>query len=414
VIGAQQQQDLFDHLLESYAASSGAISNQALYRDLSDRANIPQSAWDERIASAPDSSHSQLKRRVRFWQQDLRLMGLLERDETRGRGYWRITPKGRRKLTPAQPGRVLVAFSTDLGVALWADARDVYPHIDTPIALCLSSLPYPLARPRAYGNPAAHQYVDWTVRLLEPIAKNLMPGGSICLNLSNDIFEPGSPARSDYLERLVVALKDNLGLWKMALDPWVNFAKPPGPIQWASLTQQHLNVAWEPVYVFCADPAIWMAKNQRVLEPHTEKHLAFVRGGGAKRARTNGDGAYRQYPGSFGRETAGRIPKNVRIMPHNCVDKERARKLAIAQSLPVHAATMPLKLAQFYVEYLTERGQLVVDPCAGWGTTAKAAELGGRAWLTTEYMGEYCLGAANRFREAAGFEQFGGMAGWAA
>ena len=404
------QGDLFEHMLEAYSDKGGTLSNAALYRDLGARAGIPADAWDEQLDLGPDQpGHSVLKRKVRWWQQSLRKLGLLERDEASGRGFWRITPAGRRKLTPATPGRVLLGFSTDLGVALWADANDVFPTLDAPIALCLSSLPYPLSRPRAYGNPTSHEFVDWTIRLLEPITKHLMPGGSICLNLSNDIFEPGSPARSDYLERLVIALKDRLGLWKMALDPWVNLTKPPGPIRWASITQQQLNVAWEPVYIFCNDPVLWMARNQRVLEPHSERHLAFVRGGGAKRAKSNGDGAYRLYPGSFGRETAGRIPKNVRILPHRCADKDRARKMAIAQGLPVHAATMPLKLAQFYIEYLTERGQVVVDPCSGWGTTALAAELAGRHWVTTEYMGEYVLGSSNRFLAAPGFELFGGL-----
>lgn len=404
------QGDLFEHMLEVYCEKGHALSNASLYRELGSRAGISDEAWKEPLDLGPDQlGHSVLKRKVRWWQQSLRQLGLLERDGECGRGFWRITAAGRRRLTCARPSHVLVGFSTDLGVALWADANDVFAYLNAPVALCLSSLPYPLARPRAYGNPTALQYVDWTVRLLEPIGKHLMPGGSICLNLSNDIFEPGSPARSDYLERLVIALKDRLGLWKMALDPWVNTTKPPGPIRWASITKQQLNVAWEPVYIFCNDPMLWMARNQRVLEPHSDRHLAYVRGGGAKQAKSNGDGAYRLYPGSFGHETAGRIPKNVRMLPHRCADKERARRLAVVQGLPVHSATMPLKLAQFYIEYLTERGQLVVDPCAGWGTTAKAAELAGRRWLTAEQMGEYVLGAANRFIDAPGFENFGSL-----
>jgi site-specific DNA-methyltransferase (cytosine-N4-specific) len=71
---------------------------------------------------------------------------------------------------------------------------------------------------------------------------------------------------------------------------------------------------------------------------------------------------------------------------------------------------MPLKLAQFYIEYLTEPGQLVVDPCAGWMTTGKAAQITGRRWLCTELMGEYVLGAASRFKSQPGFEQLGSLA----
>jgi site-specific DNA-methyltransferase (cytosine-N4-specific) len=408
---SSKQIDLFDHVLEVYADQAGSLSNEALYRQLGERAGLPEDAWKERIDLGPDQrGHSVLKRRVRWWQQSLRHLGLLERDMQRGRGHWRLTPQGMRKLTPAAPGRVLLGFSTDLGVALWGDARGTFSRLDEPIALCLSSLPYPLAQPRAYGNPSSAEYVDWVIRLLEPIIKSLLPGGSICLNLGEDVFEPGSPARSDYVERTVIALRDRLGLWKMAHTPWHNPTKAPGPIRWASITRQHLNVAWEPIYIFSNDPHNWIANNQRVLEPHTERHLAYVRSGGARQAKTNCDGAYRLYPGSFSKETPGRIPRNLRVMPHKCADKEQARVQAIAQGLPVHGATMPLKLAQFYIEYLTEPGQLVVDPCAGWMTTGKAAQITGRRWLCTELMGEYVLGAASRFKSQPGFEQLGSLA----
>lgn len=405
---AGQQVDLFEHVLESYAAAGGAISNAALYRELSDRASIPAAAWGERIASAPEGSHSELKRRVRWYQQTMRQLGLLERDDTRGRGFWRITLKGKRKLTPASPRVVQLGFSTRLGLALWGSANDVYAAIDEPIVLCLTSPPYPLAQPRAYGNPSTAEYVDWICALLEPIVKHLVPGGTIALNVSNDIFEPGSPARSIYRERMVVALCDRLGLHKMEVAVWES-NKPPGPIQWASKTRQQLNVAYEPIYMFSNVPKLSRANNLRVLEEHTERHLKLIRKGGEMRTTESGDGANRVREGSYGRETAGRIPRNVLKFPLRCTDKEAARRAAKAQGLPMHGAAMPLKLAKFLVEFLTEPEELVVDPCAGWCTTTKAAEVLGRRWLATELMGEYVLGAANRFRDADGFELFGGL-----
>lgn len=403
------QQDLFEHVLEAYAAAGGVLSNQALYRDLSDRASIPASAWEQRLASDPKGSHSHLKHGIRWLQQSAKHQGLLERDQARGRGFWRITPKGRRKLTPAAPRTVMLGYSTNLGIALWGSAGDVFSAIDEPISLCLTSPPYPLARPRDYGNPTTGEYVDWVCKLLEPIAKHLVPGGSIALNISNDIFEPGSPARSLYREELIIALCRRLSLFKIDELIWES-NKPPGPLRWASITHQQLNVAWEPVYVFSNVPTLLRADNRRVLQEHTERHLALIRRGGEKRTATYGDGAYRIREGSYGRETAGRIARNVLKFSNRCTDRDATRRAAKAQGLPMHGATMPLKLARFLVEYLSEEGDLVVDTCAGWGTTAKAAEITNRRWCVSELNAEYVLGGANRFREALGFQLYGGLA----
>lgn len=405
-----KQADLFEDLLASYAACSGSLSNQALYGELARRGSVEPASLGRTVPiGRRGEAHSPVKRRIRWHQQTLRALGLLERDGEAGRGHWRLTPMGRRKLTPAQPGKVLVGFSTDLGVALWAAASDVFAKLDEPIVLCLSSLPYPLARPRAYGNPTAENYVDWACTLLEPIAQHLVPGGSIALNISNDIFISGSPARSLYVEQLVIALCQRLGLHLWERMVWANPCKPPGPLQWASLTRQQLNAKYEPIYCFTNDPKLLRADNRRVLEAHTRRQLALMQSGGEQRTTNYGDGAHRVRLGSYGRVTAGRIPGNVLSIAHRCADKEAARREAIAQGLPTHGAAMPLKLAQFLIEFLTEPGDLVVDPCGGWMTTGKAAELTGRPWLCTELMGEYVLGAASRFRDARGFESIGAI-----
>lgn len=405
---ALRQQDLFDHVLDVYAAAGGPLANADLYDAVAQRAGLDRSAFDRKEAiGRAGEQHSPLKRRVRWWQQSLRHLGLLERKSDE-RGVWSITPKGKRKLTPAAPGRVLLGFSTNLGVALWASAGDVFGSLDAPVALCLTSPPYPLAVPRAYGNPPESAYVDWVCTLLEPIVKHLMPGGSICLNISQDIFQAKSPARSMYAERLLLALHDRLGLHLMDRLVWQS-NKPPGPVRYASITRQHLNVNWEPVYWLTNDPHLCRSDNRRVLQAHTERHLDLIRGGGEQRNVSYGDGAYRLRQGSYGSETAGRIMRNVLNVSNNCADRNRTRKAAAARGLPAHGAMMPVKLAELLIEFLTEKDDLVVDPCGGWSTTGRAAENLGRRWVSTELMGEFVLGGSLRFEEADGFELFGSM-----
>jgi DNA modification methylase len=49
-----------------------------------------------------------------------------------------------------------------------------------------------------------------------------------------------------------------------------------------------------------------------------------------------------------------------------------------------HPARFPVALPEFFINLLTQPGQLVFDPFAGTGTTAVAAEKLGRRWLATE------------------------------
>lgn len=409
------QQALFDELpdslgsvLRAYADSpTGRMPNDQLYLKAARRAGKPV---DEFLRRQPVGNkgqpHSTDARRVRWHQQTLKAKGWLE-PVPGERGQWQLTGKARQALTPQQPKRVLIAFSTDLGVALWGSCEDVFAKLDEPITLCLTSPPYPLARPRAYGNVPLAAYVDWLCAQLEPIVRNLVPGGTVALNISNDIFEPGLPSRSLYRERLVIALYERLGLHKWDEMPWYNPTKPPGPVRWASITRQQLNVAWEPVYIFTNNPLACLADNRRVLQEHTERHMRLIQRGGVERYRPLNDGAHTLRPGSYGNATAGSIPRNVLTYVQSKADQplRDARAAARAASLPVHGAAMPLGLADFLVRYLCPEDGMVADLFFGWGTTGMAAEINGRPWIGTELMGEYCVGSAYRFSNCSGFKQ---------
>jgi len=396
------QLSLFECVTETFGRQE-EMENSALYRHVAERMG-----WSERDLEARQPvgqsgrPHSIPKRQVRWVQQTLKHLGLLERA---GRGVWRLTAEGRKKvpMRRIEAGHVMLAFSTELGVALWADCKTAFARSDEPIVLALTSPPYPLARARAYGNPTEAQYVDFLCQSLEPIVRRLAPGGSIVLNVSNDIFLPGSPARSLYRERLVLAMADRFGLYKMDEHPWVNRSKAPGPVQWASIHRMQLNVGWEPIYWFTNDPHKVRADNRRVLEPHSPRHLGLLAAGGEQRDREFSDGAYTLRAGrSFANVTPGRIPKNVLELGHHCGAQDAYRVAARAAGLPVHGAPFPLRLAAFYIRLLTVEGDLVVDPFGGSLTVALAAEQLGRHWIATDVIWEYLAGGGLRFGDALG------------
>ena len=381
-------------------SDGAARENKAIYEQLEIDFSVDSESTLRKPVGRSGQVHNLFHRQVRWHQQTLRHLGILE---SAGRGQWRLSEKAKNDITPAPRKSVMVAFSTDLGCALWANAQDVFSGLQENITLAFSSPPYPLARARAYGNVSEQQYVDWLCEMMEPIVKSLRPGGNVVLNLSNDIFESKLPSRSLYLERLTLALQDRFGLHLMDRFVWHNPSKAPGPLQWASIKRVQTNVGYEPVLWFTNDPANVIADNRRVLQPHSERHLKLMAAGGESRTAEFSGGAYKIKPGSFGNETAGKIPRNILTIAHRDSDQDPSRNYAKERGWPAHPAPMPLKLAEFFVQFLSELGDLVVDPFGGMATTGKAAENHGRRWLITEKCREYIESASERFRKSKGF-----------
>lgn len=247
------QIDLF-HVQKAYESAGKPMTNDELYDSVAQLAGIPRAALDERseVGSAK-TPRSKLKRKIRWIQQTLKSLNLLEKVEGE-RGVWKLAQENKHGLHEALGETRLVGYSTNLGFAVWADSKKLYADLGEQIHLCVTSPPYPLRMPRSYGNVDEAQWVDFICGVLEPIVENLAPGGSLVLNVGQDIFERGRPSRSMHVERMVLALHDRLGLSLMDRWPWINLSKPPGPTYWACVQRKQLCSGWEPIFWFTNDP----------------------------------------------------------------------------------------------------------------------------------------------------------------
>ena len=395
------QLDMFQSaVVRAYSRSAnGQLTNEALYIEVSQTLGLsPHEMSAKTPVGSAGTPRSLIKRRIRWAQQTLKALGLLE--PTGVRGQWRTPQRSEDMPADAPPGAKLVAFSTRLGVAVWARCESVFPAIGgcMEIAAIITSPPYLLARPRAYGNPATErEYVEFIVRSLEPLRRHLLPGGSLALNITNDSFEPGLPSRRTYRERLVLALCDELDLHKCDEVIWHKTSAAPGPYQWCSRTRQQLSASYEPIYIFTPDPKAWFADNRRVLQPHSDNHRKLIAAGGEQRTAVFSDGAYRLKPGAFGNATEGAILRNVWPVGHFDPAAVAMNAFAKARGLQPHGAPMPYTIAERLVRWLTRPGDLVVDLFAGRLTTAKAAEDNQRRWLATEAIWDHLVSGATRF-----------------
>lgn len=399
-----KQLELFSVITDVYASSPDEpILNKELYKKLVDKRCFSKEEMESKEpVGQSNSNHNLSKRKVRWYQQTLKKMGIIERVNG-SKGLWQLTEKQGKELHKAASGVKMLAFSTDLGVAIWGENKSVFASLDEPIALCITSPPYPLKVSRQYGNPNIQEYIYFILSSLEPIVRSLIKGGSIVINFANDIFESGMPSRSLYLEQVVLAICEELGLHLMDRIPWVNKSKPPGPTYWTCVNRYQLSAAYEPIYWFTNDPLSIRADNRRVLEPHSDSHIKLMRQGGERRNIKYGDGAYHLREKSFSQNTPGKIPRNVLERGHSCSDSRAFRHAAKELHLPTHGAMFPSSIPEFFIKYLTEPGDLVVDLFSGSGKTGLKAEELGRRWIISEWILEYIRVSAELFKQKQGF-----------
>lgn len=378
------------------------IANGRLYRRVAEQLSFD---FDDVSRREPigrsGEQRSRFERQVRWVQQTMRIRGLIEVSASQ-RGAWRLTEFGKARLRRIESGQMLVAFSTGLGIAILGDCRQAFSALSgEPIHLTITSPPYPISKGRAYGTVAQSEYVDFVCAAIEPIVERLAKGGSIVLNIGNDVFESGSPARSLYQERLVLALHDRLGLSLMDRLVWHNPSKPPGPVQWSSIKRYHLKGSYEPLLWLSNEPLSCFADNRRVLAPHSPRHERLLEAGKVQ-IRSSADGAHRVRANSFTTRPPGRIPDNVISLSHTCVGQNAYKSEARASGYEPHGAPFPESLVDMLVRYLTEEGMLVVDPFGGSQTTAAVCEKLRRRWISSEVVFDYVAGGLSRFKKASG------------
>jgi DNA modification methylase len=71
-----------------------------------------------------------------------------------------------------------------------------------------------------------------------------------------------------------------------------------------------------------------------------------------------------------------------------------------AKGVAPHPARFVAEVPEFFIKFLTEPGDLVLDPFAGSNTVGATAEALGRRWVSIEREKEYVKGSKLRFAHA--------------
>ena len=308
---------------------------------------------------------------------------------------------------PAEIFKIL--HRTTLGKYYHGDSRDLVlnPHFSKKhkgtVQLILTSPPFPLNRKKSYGNLTGEQYKNWFVSLAKPFADLLTDDGSIVIELGN-AWEPGRPVQSLlHLESLLGFVKSPEARLRLCQQfVCYNPSRLPSPAAWVTVNRIRVTDSFTHVW--------WMSKtdypkanNQKVLRPYSKEMIKLLK----RQSYNSGDRPSEHHISETGflKDHNGSIMHNV--LELEAIDSARQVRLPNVMSISnsesnthyinackatgikPHPARMPEGLAAFFVEFLTDPGQVVLDPFAGSNTTGFSAERLGRKWISIELEQQY-------------------------
>lgn len=307
--------------------------------------------------------------------------------------------------------KITLAYQTPLGRMFRGRIEDAlesdrFAAIKGTVNLIVTSPPFPLVRKKRYGNETGEAYLAWLESLASPLSDLLADDGSIVIEIGN-AWEEGFPIMSTLpLEALLAfkrAAKLNLCQHVICHNP----ARLPSPAAWVNLKRARLKDSFTHVW-WMSRATFPKADNRNVLNPYSadmkkllksQKYNAGTRPSGHKISER---GFLTDHGGAIGAnvlELGGdHFPESLLKYTGTQWDA-RYREYCKNLNLPTHPARMQSSLSAFFIQFLTEPGDLVLDPFAGSNTTGSVAEGLGRRWIGVEAQAEYVNGSRGRFEQ---------------
>jgi len=294
-----------------------------------------------------------------------------------------------------------IAYTTKFGKCVLDDSLDELKRMDTEsVDLVITSPPFALLRVKEYGNLAQDEYVEWLAGFAKEVHRVLKPTGSFVLDLGG-AYQRGKPIRSLYNYEVLIKFCKELNFNLAEEFFWFNPAKLPSPIEWVNKrkirAKDSVNTVW------------WFSKSDfpkanvsNVLSPYSErmkKLLTSKEKYYTPKLRPSGH----DISSNFGNDNGGAIPSNLLSISNsesNSMYLRHCKELEIKS----HPARFPAKLPEFFIKFLTDKDDLVVDIFSGSNTTGYVAESLQRKWIAIDNDMSYVAASALRFINGLGKE----------
>ena len=292
-------------------------------------------------------------------------------------------------------------YMTDTGKAIIGDSLELMKQIPNgTVNLVITSPPFALQRQKEYGNKDQNEYIDWILDFTREVKRIITEDGSFVIDLGG-AYQRGVPIRSLHNFRLLIRMCDEQG-WKLAQEFfWYNPAKLPSPIEWVNKrkirAKDSVNTVW------------WLSKSEypkadvrNVLTEYSGRMRKLLEDS-AKLYTPKKRPSGHDISDSFATDNGGAIPSNLLQIP-NTDSNSKYLKYCKMLEVGAHPARFPSALPEFFIKFLTNESDLVLDIFAGSNTTGWTAQTLNRKWLSFEMEQQYLSASAFRFLDMMDIE----------
>lgn len=282
------------------------------------------------------------------------------------------------------------------------------------IDLIITSPPFPLNKKKKYGNKQGDEYLKWFTDLAPVFSELLSETGSLVIEIGNS-WEPGRPVQSLlHLECLLALVKHPDAGFKLIQEfICYNPSKLPSPAQWVTVNRIRTVDSYTHVW-WIAKSDFPKADNSKVLRPYSKSMLRLLKkqkynaGRRPSEHKISEKGFLKDHGGSISHnffemdaldgDREVRLPHSV-LSFSNTTSNDYFLQECRRKKVTPHPARMSGGLINFFIEFLTDKNDLVLDPFSGSNTTGYCAEKLKRKWLSFEVKESYIKQAIIRFSE---------------
>ncbi len=247
------------------------------------------------------------------------------------------------------------------------DCLSMLPTLkDNSIDFIITSPPYADSRAHTYGGINPDEYCKWFLPISKELLRVLKPSGTFILNIKEKVV---NGERHTYVMELILAMRKQGWLWTEEFI-WHKKNSYPGKWpnrfrdSWERLLQfnksRHFHMYQETVMVPVGD---WSKTRLRNLSETDKKRDNSRVGSG------------------FGKNISHWLERD-KVYPTNVLH------LATECGNKKHSAAFPESLPEWFINLFTQKGDWVLDPFLGSGTTAKVAKRMHRNCIGIEILPE--------------------------
>ena len=323
------------------------------------------------------------------------------------------------KLRSKTKKQSVVVYSSKLGDLINGNSIELLENelrsdLKGKINLIITSPPFPLNAKKKYGNEKGEEYKAWFIKMA-PVFSNLLANdGSLIIEIGNS-WEPERPVQSLlHLECLLGLVKHpTAGLRLVQEFICYNPSRLPSPAQWVTVNRIRTVDSYTHVW-WISKSDFPKADNTKVLRPYSNsmvkllKKQSYNAGKRPSEHNISKTGFLKNHGGSIAHnffelealdeERQVRLPHNV-LSFSNTNSNDYFLNTCRKKKITPHPARMSAGLVNFFIEFLTAKNDIVLDPFGGSNTTGYCAEKLKRKWISFEINKEYLKQAVIRFQD---------------